>query len=1049
MKQQTIYNYHPQFIFRTPLIPIQGNYSSIDLFSYTQQPFFKEAIYIASPVLHDELLKWHSGELKDKKEEEKLILSLYKYYSRMQSRCTPYGLFAACATGSWGDSSNIVTNASLKRHTRLDMNYLCALAQQLNTNAEVLPLLHFYPNNSMYVFGGALRYVEYKYVNNRRVHQITSVDNSEYLRKVIAAAQNGATIAELAALLVDDEITIDDATGFVKELISSQVIVSELEPAVTGDEFIYQVIGTLKKLNAANNNEEIAKIIQLLESTQQQIGAIDEQIGNDTQLYRAIYKDLKALNTPIEENQLFQTDLYKKPVVASLDVNIQQQLTEAIGFLNKFFPKGENGNLKKFRENFYTRYENAEVLLLEVLDTETGIGYTGKDHSGYNPLLDDLMIAGNRQQSQDMPWNRQQEILHDSLLNASKTNQYTVVFKDEDLKEMDNSSVNLPDSITVMFRVIDREKIYLQSCGGSSAANLLGRFAHGDAPILDIINDITAHEQAANSGKILAEIVHLPESRIGNILLRPALRGYEIPYLGKSALPAENQLPLQDLVVSVKNGRIILRSKKLNKEIIPRLSTAHNYSSNALPAYQFLCDLQAQSYDKSGFGFNWGAFSNAFRFLPRAEYKNVILERAKWQLPKSDFEVLLNDKNPGYAEAVTQWRAQWNMPDKVVLADHDNELYINFNDPLSVKMLAGAIKKRGRIVLEEFVFDLEQLQVKDETGAGYTNECIAVLLKNKIAEKADDKALPVATENKKIIRDFSVGSEWLYYKFYCGVKTADKLLSETIKPLAEELTAKGWINKFFFIRYSDPDLHIRLRFHTDNPDIIGKIITTVHRYVQPHQELGMITKIQMDTYTRELERYGEESMEAAESFFHTDSITTLNLLDLTDGEEGEQIRWQFALRSIDELLDTFSYDPAGKLQLLESLKEGFTMEHGGGKELKLQLDNKFRNVRKLVEDILNRSLDPEREILPLIELLDWKKEQLAPVAKTIRDLKDAERLQVPLNDLMGSYIHMMLNRIFKSRQRTFEMVIYDLLYRYYKSMLARKKVKENITIIEA
>src|SRR6218665_118759 len=546
MKQQALYNYHPKFIFRSPLIPIQSNYSSVNLFSYTQQPFFKEAIYIASPVLHDELLKWHSGELKDKKEEEKLILSLYKYYSRMQSRCTPYGLFAACATGSWGNASNIVTNASLKRHTRLDMNYLCALAQQLNTNAEVLPLLHFYPNNRMYVFGGSLRYVEYKNVKNRSVHQITSVDNSEYLQKIIAAAQSGATIAELSALLEDDEITIDEATAFVQELIGSQVIVSELEPAVTGDEFIYQVIGTLKKLNADNTNEEIGKIIQLLESTQQQIKTIDGQIGNDTQLYRAIYKNLKALNPPIEENQLFQTDLYKNPVTALLDANIQQQLTGAIGFLNKFYGKHENGNLKKFRENFYSRYENAEVPLLEVLDTETGIGYTGKDNSGYNALLDDLMITGNRQQSQDVQWNRQQEMLHDRLVNASKTNEYTVVFKDEDLKEMDNSSVNLPDSITVMFRVTGNEKIYLQSCGGSSAANLLGRFAHGDAQILNIINDITKHEQEANAGKIMAEIVHLPESRIGNILLRPALRGYEIPYLGKSALPAENQLPLQD-----------------------------------------------------------------------------------------------------------------------------------------------------------------------------------------------------------------------------------------------------------------------------------------------------------------------------------------------------------------------------------------------------------------------------------------------------------------------------------------------------------------------
>ena len=147
----------------------------------------------------------------------------------------------------------------------------------------------------------------------------------------------------------------------------------------------------------------------------------------------------------------------------------------------------------------------------------------------------------------------------------------------------------------------------------------------------------------------------MPESRIGNILLRPVLRNYEIPYLGKSAMPVENQIQVADLMVSVKNGKIILRSQKLNKEIIPRLSTAHNYSFNALPVYQFLCDLQTQHFEKSGFGFNWGSLSTSYKFLPRAEYKNVILARAKWQLLKSDLQVLLDDKNPDYLKNIAEY----------------------------------------------------------------------------------------------------------------------------------------------------------------------------------------------------------------------------------------------------------------------------------------------------------------------------------------------------------------------------------------------------------
>ncbi len=1052
-KQKALYRYHPQFVLRTPLLPVGSEPLTPDfLTKLCQEAYFREAIYLASPVLYDEIIKWQNKELTGEKEIHKLLVSVGKYYSRMRSRCTPYGLFAACATGTWATHNEVALDTKLKRHTRLDMNYLCALAQQLNANEVLLPYLHFFPNNSMYVFGENLRFVEYKYVNSRRIHQISSVDHSEYLQRILNRATTGARISDLAPLLVEEDISLEEAEAFVKELITSQILVSELEPAVTGDEFIYQLIHSLKTITQQHPLPEIDAVIGVLDNVQDLITRLDENLGNDATMYRDILAKLKTLNTPIEENQLFQTDSYKNTLCACLDAGIQDAIQDALAFLNRFASKDVNRNRALFIENFTKAYEDAEVPLLEVLDTESGIGYTGSDIAGINTLLDDVYLPPTQQAVEELRWSKLQSMLHTKLTQAAKNGDYTVAFTDADVKDLEAGTGNMPDTMPVLFRVLDKTgRLLLGNIGGSSAANLLGRFAHGDKAINDIISTITTHEQDSNPEKILAEIVHLPESRIGNILLRPVLRKYEIPYLGKSALPADHQIGLQDLLVSVRNGKIILRSKRLNKEIIPRLSTAHNYSFNALPVYHFLCELQTQYFEKSGVYFDWGVLQGESKFLPRAEYKNIVLARAKWKLTKTDFSVLLEDTKPEYEALVAEWLKKWNLPQHVVLADGDNELFLNLHESFSIKILAGAIRKREQILLEEFIFDTANCLVTNQQGQGHTNEFIAILLKNpNPAEQPAGKnssarpGQPV-TEEMPVQRNFSIGSEWLYYKIYCGIKTADNLLGNVLKPLTEELIRKKLIEKFFFIRYADPQSHIRIRFQLNNLASIGPVIALADKYLHPYQQQGLIHKLQTDTYSRELERYGSNSMELSESLFNIDSQVTLNLLDLTGGEAGEEIRWQFALRSIDELLDNFQLDFTSRLLFLEQLKNSFTKEHGGSKELKLQLDTKFRNVRKKVEDILNRELDAEREILPLIELLNWKTEQVQPLANQILALQKQGNLRLPLEDLLASHIHMMINRIFKARQRTFEMVVYDLLHRYHKSQEGRKKSRKDAT----
>lgn len=48
-------------------------------------------------------------------------------------------------------------------------------------------------------------------------------------------------------------------------------------------------------------------------------------------------------------------------------------------------------------------------------------------------------------------------------------------------------------------------------------------------------------------------------------------------------------------------------------------------------------------------------------------------------------------------------------------------------------------------------------------------------------------------------RQFVVGSDWLYYKIYCGAKIADNFLSEELKSITESLQASYLIKNGFLL----------------------------------------------------------------------------------------------------------------------------------------------------------------------------------------------------------------------------------------------------------
>ncbi|SEN83774.1 thiopeptide-type bacteriocin biosynthesis domain-containing protein [Chitinophaga rupis] len=1035
------YSFHKNLVLRTPRLPLFRHLDEKVLLAQLDNAVFLEAVYLASPVLYDECMKWKNGHVKGEKEQQKLLRSLMKYFTRMSSRCTPFGLFSGCNLVQWQAAPTAVTvdAAVTHRHTRLDMHYLCALAQQLATLPGIKEHLLYYPNSSIYTMGDETRYVEYRYVAGRRKHQISAVNVSVYLDALLQQAKAGVTITAMLAQLVSEEISAEEAGAFIDDVIQAQMLVNELEPAITGDEFIYQIIRVLQRIQAAHPQDTVAAITGVLQQVNTQLQAIDSSAANTAENYRSISALLDQLGVPYEENKLFQTDIIKIAPQTGVQEALQQQLLEGLSILNRLAAPKEQGNLASFSRRFSERYEEKEMPLLEVLDTETGIGYLAKDGNDNTPLLDNIAPPSPKNAENNIKWGRVERYLANKVNQAYQGNAYAIDIQEKELEHLDNKDWNdLPPSMSIMFRLIDAEKqeLYLDHAYGPSAANILGRFAHADEGINNMVCDITRAEQEKDPNVVYAEIIHLPESRVGNILLRPVFREYEIPYLAKSALDMEHQIAVDDLVVSVKNGKILLRSKRLNKVVIPRLSTAHNYSFNSLPVYHFLCDLQRQQL-RSGLSFSWGSLVHQYKFLPRVAYKNTILSLANWRFLKSDYEHLLQAPEQQLMEKVQAFRQQWHMPRYIVLADGDNEMLVDLENEILVKLWLDTIKNRGNQELKEFL--VPQSGITDPQGNVYTNQLVAVLTKQTASYgiTAADRT-PAATQPT---RSFSIGSEWLYYKFYCGIKTADRILTDAIYPVVKQLLGEQAIDKFFFIRYNDPEFHIRVRFHLTDLSQLGKVIGLLHQHIRPFEEQGYIWKTQTDIYSRELERYGNHSIEQAETLFFHDSMAVLEMLENTWGDERDEIRWLWVLRAIDELLDGFGYTLEGKQQLAEILKDSFAAEFNADKLLKTQLNNKYRENRKEIEEIMDRQHDAGSVLQPILVLLQEKNRQLQPVIAQLLEKQQAGTLERSLNDLLFSYIHMLVNRTITSKPRVHEMVVYDLLHQYYRSLLARQKNK--------
>lgn len=995
-------------------------------------PVAREALFLASPDVAERLDNW----LATPPVSDKLSRTIYKYFQRMTARATPFGLFAGVSVGEISPETylEVPELTECRRKCRIDYEYLYALTHHLAQRPAVRNGVTWRLNTSLGRLGSKVRFVQTRVHNGFRRHVLSSVESDEGLRMILSAmGRRALTTSEMLEHLVssDPEIDSEEAQAYIDELIGAQIVTSVFEPLVTGASALDDLLSQAESLPGL---EDVAialrELAQGLDSIERSPIAVDR-----SSRYRELSNQIATLGITPEPNRFIQVDLVRPSASLRLGEGVVNAVRDAILMLHSVAGGHAAIPLDSYREAFTARYEEREVPLVEVVDDEIGIG--GPSSGTFDQSHDDEPLvhglAGAREASRALTAPELHPWLLTRVMETVASGSRTLKLSEHDVRTLNRANGReLPESLHASITLADTPDtdgcdILLRVVTGPPGGALLGRFAHADPILRTKLDEHLRHEEATRPGAVFAEIVHVPMARLGNVVARPVLRQFEIEYIGRSAAPESQRLSIDDLVLSVRAGRFVLRSRSLDRVVVPRLTNAHNYMTGH-PLYRLLCYLQFDRVWQGGPGWRWGSLDGA-EFLPRVVFGRTVVSRARWRLNGAKLKRLQKRPVEEQWSLAQEWRQNLNLPRLLTYGEGDNELLLDFEDSLSVETFVREVAERQACDLFELFPSPDTLAAKNQEGR-YVHEIVIPFVST-----TERGAAEVARNCDNVVRSFRPGSEWLYLKIYCGVVALDGVLADLLGRLPENVTAhvEGW----FFLRYADPEHHLRLRFKCGN----GQAMSVMSAVTDSVKTLPAETawRVQLDTYTREVERYGGgRGIELSEQLFCHDSCFALSVLEALRSTQDRDARWLTCMRSWDELLDNFGFTLESKAQFARERSDAFekVLEDRNSREV---FGRKYRTLRDTIRQVLQAAPGLERWQNEVAGLCARRSENILGLTRDVRQLSTSGALTAAYASIVASHLHMNANRLLKTAHAQQERTMYELLSRHYLSELARRK----------
>ncbi|MFF7838794.1 lantibiotic dehydratase [Streptomyces ossamyceticus] len=416
------------------------------------------------------------------------------------------------------------------------------------------------------------------------------------------------------------------------------------------------------------------------------------------------------------------------------------------------------------------------------------------------------------------------------------------------------------------------------------------------------MTEVYAGLPGVHQGALLAQISSTPLSAPAeNVARAPQVTGMVIS-LGDYYGSDTSLVPLTDLAVTADAERLHLVSLSRQRPVHTLLLNAADLGYHTHPLARFLAEAPV-ALAVPCTGFMWGTAASNLPFLPALRYGRTILSPARWLLSSNDLPSA-QAPWPQWDEALTQWRREVHLPERVYLGEGDQCMVLDLAEPSHRALLRTHLDHDGKVTLRP----APQPEDLGWTG-GRAHEVVIPLT-------ADQNVAPVRTKGHVVSREdghLPGCGDRIYLQLHGHRHRQHSILTRHLPALLKELGVPRW----WFVRYPDPDDHLRVRL-TCAPGTLGSAIERIGEWTQHLRHRGLITYAGVETYHPETARFGgPAAIDAAEQYFAADSDAAVAQLAGQAGEYAPDDRAMTAASMVDIAIGLLGDEAAAMQWLIE------------------------------------------------------------------------------------------------------------------------------------